>query len=407
MTDVIVDTLRLRGSHGRRLARVAARALPAALDRALADLGDVEVSSLRVYLDLDPEEYDDDTLAVLWADLVRAELIAGGAQGTVRRTASGGDAGPGRWESGAPMDLVAVARGWLSLPEDARTAVPAALLRLGDPYVATAVAAGLGPAEWSRLVESLRGLLSVPVPPAHPEAVGEGEDVAELEDPLRELGPEASAAPAPSPVADPSAVPDTAVPAPSASASVAEAADVLEVVGTLAELHDDVLTPLDPAAVTRAAGLALLYPWLEDHCHAAEVLHPGLDQYDVREAALAALVGDPTAVDDPLVRMLAGRAQLWEPPHDRFELPHQDEVDASAERVLASFASLLPGFERSTPEFVRSMWLVRLGVLELERYPALLTAATHPLDVLLPLLPYPVGLFRLPWSAALTVRFRP
>jgi hypothetical protein len=197
------------------------------------------------------------------------------------------------------------------------------------------------------------------------------------------------------------AVPDERGPA------VTRDADVLAALWTLVELHAGRPAPLDPGAVTRAAGLVLLYPWLADHCVAAEALHPGLDRYDVRAAALAALVADPVAVDDPLVRMLAGRALPADPPRERIELPHQDEVDASAERVLASFVSLLPGFERSTPEFVRSMWLVRLGVLDLERQPAVLTAATHPLDVLLPVLPYPLGLFKLPWSAALTVRFRP
>jgi hypothetical protein len=224
-------------------------------------------------------------------------------------------------------------------------------------------------------------------------------------------GPVVAAAPAPPPAA-PGAVrtghraggadvPDEREPA------AARDADALAALRMLDELHADRPTPLDPGTLTRAAGLVLLYPWLADHCAAAEELHPGLDRYDVRAAALAALVADPAAVEDPLVRMLAGRALPAEPPRDRFELPHQDEVDASAERVLASFVSLLPGFERSTPEFVRSTWLVRLGVLDLERQPAVLTAATHPLDVLLPVLPYPLGLFKLPWSAALTVRFRP
>ncbi len=75
--------------------------------------------------------------------------------------------------------------------------------------------------------------------------------------------------------------------------------------------------------------------------------------------------------------------------------------------MLASFTALLPGFERSSTAFVRDAWVVRYGVLDADRDPVTLTAATHPLDVLLPLLPYPIGLFKLPWSVALTVRFRP
>ena len=79
----------------------------------------------------------------------------------------------------------------------------------------------------------------------------------------------------------------------------------------------------------------------------------------------------------------------------------------NAERVLASFASLLPGFGESSAEFVRSEWIRRTGLLDADLDPARLTAATHPLDVLLGRLPYPLALFKLPWSPALTVRFRP
>ena len=39
--------------------------------------------------------------------------------------------------------------------------------------------------------------------------------------------------------------------------------------------------------------------------------------------------------------------------------------------------------------------------------PVRLTAATHPLDVVLSRLPYPVGLFRLPWAPPVHVRFQP
>src|SRR6478735_4558800 len=152
MTDVVVDTLRLRGAHGRRLARVAARALPAALDRALADVGDLDVASVQVVLDLDPEQYDDETLAVLWADLVRAELVARRSTPTAARTPDAGVEAATPTTRGAQMDLVAVARGWLSLPPEARGSVPATLLSLGDPDLAVHVAARLGAAEWGRLV---------------------------------------------------------------------------------------------------------------------------------------------------------------------------------------------------------------------------------------------------------------
>ncbi len=56
---------------------------------------------------------------------------------------------------------------------------------------------------------------------------------------------------------------------------------------------------------------------------------------------------------------------------------------------------------------MRDQWVVRLGLLDATTTPARLVAATHPLDVLLPKLPYPVALFKLPWSPPVSVRFRP
>jgi hypothetical protein len=184
---------------------------------------------------------------------------------------------------------------------------------------------------------------------------------------------------------------------------------VLETLALLADLAPELAPAVDPAALTRAAGLALLYPWLGDHCRLAEELHPGLDALDVRDAALAALVDpdDPTLADDPLVALLAGRP---DPRPDRartrIRLPAERDVADSAIRVLASFAALLPGFERSTTAFVRQSWIARLGMLDPDRNAIVLTAAIHPLDVLLPRLPYPVGLIKLPWSPPLSVRFR-
>jgi hypothetical protein len=174
---------------------------------------------------------------------------------------------------------------------------------------------------------------------------------------------------------------------------------------TVAEDVDDI--PVD--TLTRAAGLVLVYPWLADHCRRAMALHPTLDQVDVRETALAAVVSgdDPSLVDDPVIRLLAGRTTpAGGADHERMPLAHSDEVVESARGVLAAFAAMLPGFQRSSAEFVRDSWVARLGLLDLDRDPPLLIAVTHPLDVVLPRLPYPVGLVKLPWSPPLSVRFR-
>ena len=53
MTDLAVDRLRLRGPATRRLADVAARYLPTALEQVFADVEDIELERVAVRLDLD------------------------------------------------------------------------------------------------------------------------------------------------------------------------------------------------------------------------------------------------------------------------------------------------------------------------------------------------------------------
>ena len=411
-TAIAIDRLRLRGPQAARLASVAARALPGALERALADLGDVEVSGLHVVLDLDPAAYDDETLAVLWADLIRAEIVrtlpVDGAGGPSSGSFGprGSAAGTGAYAAAAPSvptaeRLVADARLWLATGPAPGGRVPAALLALADPVLAREVAAVLGHVTWARLVRTLDRLLPAVRPgPDTPRAVaadptdvaGGGPDPVDPAVPVDSVGP---------PATDPSATDAADDDRPAAPGVPAQ-------LTVLAELRAGEPGDLDPAAVTRAAGLVLLYPWLADHCRLAESLHPGLDPVVVREAALASLLDDQALVDDPLVRLLAGRPDpATDERVDRAPLERADEVAASAERVLAAFAALLPGFHDSSPGFVREAWLSRLGVLDLGRDPVLLTAATHPLDVLLPMLPYPLGLVKLPWTPPLSMRFRP
>ncbi|MFI7480974.1 contractile injection system tape measure protein [Kocuria sp. M1R5S2] len=415
MTDVAVDTLRLRGPAARRLARVAATVLPRALERALADVGDVVVD--RVVVALDVADHDDETLAVLWADAVRAGVLAAGPGAPSR---SGDRDGRGRREApGArpPADRARAARGradpaaaardWLASPEPGRR-LPPALLALGDPRTAAAVRERLPAAEWTLLLRRLAAALDLPTPgsgaaegsaPAPPGPPGPVDPV--RGDPVR-------GDPAHGHARGP-ARPEGQPPPEAPGAGGAAEREVLTRLALLAELADEDGGDLPPAGLTRAAGLVLLYPWLGDHCRRAEDLHPDLDPVDVREAALAAVVDpdDPAAADDPLVRLLAGRPDPLQPlRRTRVPLPALAEVAGSAAGVLASFAALLPGFERSSEVFVRHSWIARSGVLDTDRDPVLLTAATHPLDVLLPLLPYPVGLLKLPWSPPLTVRFR-
>ncbi len=163
---------------------------------------------------------------------------------------------------------------------------------------------------------------------------------------------------------------------------------------------------MDLDRLTRAAGLALLYPWLADHCRGAVDAVPLEPAHAVRAVALAALVDadDPALLDDPLVRHLAGMRDA-DPavPPPRYDT---SEVRDAAAGVLRSFAALLPGFAGSSAAFVRREWIERPGLLERDRETALLLAHVRPLDVVLGALPYPLGLFALPWCGPVTVRFR-
>ena len=405
MTDVAIDTLRIRGPHARRLAAVAARALPAALDRALADIPDAEVSSVHVLLDLDVSHYDDATLATLWADAIRAEVLAAEpARRSPTRPTPTPTAISRRAEPAGPDAVLIEARRRLAAPDGTECAVPAALLRLGDPETARAVATALGPHEWPRLLRSLSSALA---PSPH-------HGVNLRTRPGLDPAPGAHAAPAAPLTVDGTASgpgrPGHTAPLLPPAGQAGPPPAVLELLATLGELMPPGSVVIDPATVTRAAGLVLLYPWLTEHCRRAERLHPRLDPLDIREAALAALVAPdgPDLADDLLVGFLSGRPDLV-PRRDRSRVPlaHEVEVQESAAEVLASYVSLLPGFENSSAQFIRENWIARLGVLDLDRDPALLTAATHPLDVVLPRLPYPVGLLKTPWSQPLSVRFRP
>ncbi len=310
---------------------------------------------------------------------------------------------------------MAVARAWLAAGSP-RT-LPRAVLALVHPDVSRRVRVLLGDDAWGRLVLAVARAAHRPPPaPTAPRPVGPEEAVVAHED---------------LPILD-EAVPDPAVPASQPAAHVesgrsADPADVRAATAALAMLADVVtgtLPATDVAAtgrraaagsdevelalVSRAAGLVLLHPRLIEHVRTAVDLHPGLDPTRVRAQALACLADpdDPSLALDPLVAVLAGAGPGWlnEPPTP---LPRSDEVLASAERALTWFASLLPGFGGSTPTFVRQGWVLRTGVVEHGLDPVRLTAATHPLDVVLVRLPYPVSLLKLPWSPPVTVRFRP
>lgn len=403
MTDVAVDVLRLRGPGAHRLARVAATTLPAALDRALAGVSDVRLEHVSVTLDLSVDDYDDETLAVLWAEAIRTQVLAdGGGRGDV--VAPGGDAAGSRRSPSrtSPVDVAVAAQLWTAMAGPRPATLPSAVLSLADPQLAATARARLTDSEWNALVDTIERALA-------PQA-GSGRAAGTDATPSRSGSdpPQSRVAPAPddAPTGD---APEPEDVAPTTAPRPVREAEVLARLAAVAQVAPESGAPVVLADLTRAAGIVLLYPWLADHCRRAEALHPRLDPVDVREAALAAVVDpdDPSLADDPLVRLLAGRApDVGVEPRARMPLSGAREIAESAHGVLAGFSGLLPGFERSSEAFVRASWVVRAGLLDTDRDPVLLTAATHPLDVLLPRLPYPVGLLKLPWSPPVTVRFR-
>ena len=411
MTDAMVSTLRLRGPGARRLAHVAATTLPHALEAALADMGDVRLDAMHVTLGINPDDYDDVTLAALWADTIRAELLQ---HASPQRP--GASATPGRERVSNPGSALDAARRWLDA--GGSNPIPAAVLELTSGFERDGAADSVGGSELyedtvTRVDEAI-GRLRARIA-AHAElrdAAASGLTPGAASTP-RAVGHVAEPRPTDAPREPQTSAPDGANPAMASGREGVRNGDVRAAtawVTALAELVAGAAggaeAELDLEALTGCAGLALLYPWLGDLCREAVSLHPGLDEASVRTHALAALVDpdDPGLHVDPLIALLAANPDARIPQNP---LPRADEIRAAADAVLSSFARLLPGFGDSTPEFVRREWIRRIGVLDLEADPARLTAATHPLDVVLSALPYPLGLFRLPWSAPVMVRFAP
>lgn len=417
MSDVVIGTLRLRGPHASRLARVAATTLPAALDAALDGYPDGRVDVVSVPFPVDAG-LDDSTLAALWAEAIRAavhDTLAAGARGRVST------AEPEQVTArSAPTaaDAVRVALAWVA--GGARPdAVPRQAWRVADPLLVDECHRLLA-GRWGEVVGALARVVSqggAPVVARAPEHErdrdglrGAGSAVTPAEVDATEAAGEGAARPG-HPASDPVGDPPTSPGSLGAPGERARAAADLALVSTVGDLVDETSSAvIDTAHLTTAAGLVLLYPWLADHCRFAVALHPGLPAAPVRAAALALLVSaqDPPR-DDPLVRLLAGspgEAGLHLPVPGAVNLRRPDEVEQSAQEVLRNFAALLPGFAGSTADFVRAEWVMRAGLLDERSDHVRLSAAARPLDVVLGALPYPLGLLALPWSRPISVRWQ-
>jgi hypothetical protein len=293
-------------------------------------------------------------------------------------------------------EIVVAVAGWLARVDPDAVPVPNAVAALSDPRIAAAVLHRIGGERAERLVQALivaAGSLRTPGRPG----TRAGESATPLAQPPHER--HGGVVPGSS-----GRSPSSGTTPPALGDRLAEAA---RAVRPLLEPHAPVR--VDPGTTTRAAGVVLAYPWLADLCREAVDVHPSAEPSHPRRVALAALAdpADPGLLDDPLVLFLAGAPEGAVPSAGLAPLDALDQIRAAAEDVLHRFVALLPGFQRSSARFVRDGWLLRAGLLDLGHDPATLLAQTAPLDVVLPLLPYPVGLLRLPWTPVLTVRFRP
>lgn len=420
----------------RRMEQVARGPLPGALARALGD-ADVTIDRLEVPLDFELLDHDAETIAVLWADRIRVSLAAAVSRAPTAPGASSGSrarpaadaredpAAPGRaeaWpdveagrrlvrriERAAPTALVALARAleasgpetltrlWASLTVGDRTQV---LRRL---EAAAALVARGGP-------ESRRPGAA----PGHGSRGGRAPAPASV-------GPPRAAAPTPTAWHDTWRAVAAVVPAAPAGIPDRPPRDLLDAARDAARTTGAV--PSAAAAValhSESGGLVLLYPWLDAFLARARTTltatAPTLHPTDARRLALLRLVhGCADTCDmhrcvvaqrvqhDPLVRLLAGyatdAATADLTPHD--DALHDDTVRrlaGEADALLRTFAGVLPGFERSTPGYLRANLIARPATVEQLADGVHVRLPPAPLDALVARLPYPLGTFALGWT---------
>jgi hypothetical protein len=377
-----------------RLESIARRHLPHALERSVPWAAVGAVEAVEVVLDVDPRDYDDVTLALLWADRIKQRLLAAPVP-----PASTGPAGSGLSHAGGAgkRQVADPLRG-----EDAETVALRAFA--GDETaLATLLAACSRPGGRSAVLDALDRTL-------RPFVVGlldqrEGAKGRTGEAP-RTVTDSRSGRSANSAAALDRGQADEREPGETAAASPPAGPPELREAESAAARkppHERARTEVGAAHLTRVGGLILLWPWLGAFLERATAEHADLDEVGVRRLAVARLVPELEDADrDDLARFLSGD-DLEQPaaPLDRLRLA--DEVGEAADDVLRAFAAMLPGFERSSLDYLRRELVRRPGLLDVDAEPARLALPPMPLDPVLAFVPYPLGIVRLPWTPALAI----
>jgi hypothetical protein len=419
LTDVVVERLRIACRAPQplraealmlrsRLERVAHRYLPAALEGAVADAPDAGLGIVPVPLDFDPADYDDVTLALLWADRIRRVVLSASVRAPLPAQAVrapdrllGDFAGEGEGLSDGYGGWAAIVRSALAGDAAALEELAYALERDGEAIEAAAELSRQQRGELAAQLESLALQLAT-------ELLGHGHVETHYEGPARAQSPVDVSADAwvrGSRNGNGSASHAAMLRRAAAQVRRAAAGRIASERPRAAERERAPTVGPSPTLLsTTLGGLVLLYPWLGDFLAAACEEHRQLNPRAVRRLALARIAPDVgSGASDPLLRFLAGDDPL-EPATALAPLPDCDVADEAALGVLHAFAAVLPGFERSTPEFIRREFIIRYGVLATTSKPAELLADPMPLDLALAQLPYPIGLVQLAGAPFLAVR---
>lgn len=424
MTDVAIDQLTLRchaeagaGQRAlatrRRLENIARSFLPGALEQSLGDL-DVSIDRLDVAIDFDVAQYDDSTVATLWASRVRravtdqAPLLEPGLNHSA--PSASGHLSAGQAAAG-DIDLCV----HLAMETAAGVAghFPQLIALLHQDWLARELFNRLTPSQRHAVIEALetwlqdRSMVESPV-----QDLGEPPTAGATRIGSR-LGVFAGAAAAEAENAGILAEPDWRrwwqLAAQNSLSSTRLRSDLQPTtqLGDTSPQREDVKSSPQPTLmVSGAGGLLLMWPWLQKLSTRAGQALP-IDPVAARRLALAAAVG--TDSSDPLVGLLAGDHPAERPAAIHVTKAQALAIDQAAEWCVAAFTAAIAGFEKSSRQFIVDELLRRRAQFRYREHAEVVSVLLEPrpLDIVLDRLPFPLTVLRLPWTPLISVERGP